>query len=75
MNNILCFSLSKVLTQIINNIHMNKNVKYQLMCMSNDICINLAEHNNVLQNRLDVLEKKINKLEESRLMIIENKKE
>lgn len=74
MNNILCFSLSKVLTTIINNSHIHENVKYHLISMSYDICINLAEHNIGLQNRLDNLEKKVNKLEESRVMVIENKK-
>ncbi len=64
MNKMLGFSLSKVLTTIINNTHINENIRYQLIYMTNDICINLVEHNKFLLTRLDHLEKRIIQLEE-----------
>lgn len=67
MNKMLSVTLSKVLTSIINNSHMNENLKYQLMSMSYDLCTNLAENNKFILKRLDELEKKVNKLEECKL--------
>lgn len=65
MNKILSSSLSKVLTTIINNSHMNENLKYQLMSMSYDICAHLVENNKNILKRLDELEKKVNTLEKN----------
>lgn len=64
MNRMLGYNLSRILNKVITSLNINENLKLQMICTSNDVCITLAENNISLLNRIDKLEKKIFRLEE-----------
>ena len=70
MNRLVGYQLSRVLNKIITTSTINHNLKLQLICTSNDICINMIESNISLIKRIEELENKLLSLEKC----LDNKK-